>query len=309
MREARDRVLLRLHVKVLIAHSDPDVRSALAAALARLDAELLEVDDEKTLLAACREQLPDVVLADLGTCRNGPEPMLNAIKGDADLFRTSVVIMCSELDPDLVARAQARGAEDVLRLPAEDAEVIARVRAAERAGALRDQLLERERGLEELAYNDELTRLYNRRFLGRQLSALVRSATRHRRTLSCVLVDIDRFKSINDDHGHARGDAVLARVASRLQHVLREEDYAGRWGGEEFLILLPDIDEDGAHATAERLRASVGDRPVAGLRVTVSAGVATWAPGESPDDLLRRADAALYAAKRGGRDQVAQAAS
>src|SRR5436305_1449478 len=111
--------------------------------------------------------------------------------------------------------------------------------------------------------------------------ALVRGATPHRRTLSCVLVDIDRFKSINDEHGHARGDAVLARVASRLQHVLREEDYAGRWGGEEFLILLPDIDEDGAHATAERLRASVGDRPVAGLRVTVSAGVATWASGES----------------------------
>ena len=239
----------------------------------------------------------------------GDLQVLNAIKGDADFFRTSVVLTCPVLDPDVIDRAQSRGAEDVLRLPAEDAEIVARVRAATRAWALRDQLLERERGLEELAYNDELTRLYNRRFLSRQLSAIVRSAVRHRRTLSCVLVDIDRFKSINDEHGHARGDAVLARVAARLQQVLREEDYAGRWGGEEFLILLPDIDEEGAQATAERLRQSVGDRPVTGLRVTVSAGCATWAPGESPDDLLRRADNALYAAKRGGRDQVAQAAS
>lgn len=296
-------------MKVLVAHRDSDVRATIVAALARIDAEVLEVDDEADLVEACRKHLPEVALVDLDSCDGGPELMLNAIKGDADLFRTSVVLMCGAPDLDVIVQAQARGAEDVLRLPADDAEIVARVRAAQRAGALRDQLLEREQGLEELAYNDELTRLYNRRFLSRQLSALVRSATRHRRTLSCVLVDIDRFKSINDGHGHARGDAVLARVAARLQHVLREEDYAGRWGGEEFLILLPDVEETGAQATAERLRASVGDRPVAGLRVTVSAGCATWAHGESADDLLRRADAALYAAKRGGRDQVAQAAS
>jgi two-component system, cell cycle response regulator len=271
--------------------------------------EVLEAVDEDGVLEACQNQQPEVVLADAGICEDEPERLLNAIKGDADLFRTSLVLTCAELDAELIDGAQARGAEDVLRLPAAEAEIVARVRAAARAWALRDQLLERERGLEELAYNDELTRLYNRRFLGRQLSALVRSAVRHRRTLSCVLVDIDRFKSINDSHGHARGDAVLARVAARLVHVLREEDYAGRWGGEEFLVLLPDVDETGAQATAERLRASVGGRPVAGLRVTVSAGCATWSPDESPDDLLRRADDALYVAKRGGRDQVAQAAS
>ena len=296
-------------MKVLVAHRDREIRAGIASALARLDAEVLEAVDEAGVLELCHSSQPEVVLADVGLSERGPDALLNAIKGDADLFRTSVVITGERIDSGLVDRVQARGAEDVLRLPADDAEIVARVRAAGRVWALRDQLLERERGLEELAYNDELTRLYNRRFLGRQLSALVRSAVRHRRTLSCVLVDIDRFKSINDEHGHARGDAVLARVAARLQQVLREEDYAGRWGGEEFLILLPDIDEDGAQATAERLRLSVGDRPVAGLRVTVSAGTATWAAGESPDDLLRRADAALYAAKRGGRDQVAQAAS
>ena len=297
-------------MKVIVAHRDPDVRSAVGAALARIDVEIVEAGDVPALLAACRENLPDVALVELAACEPSVDHVLNDIKGDADLFRTSVVLMSAGgIDAEDALRAQARGAEDVLLMPASDAEIVVRVRAAARAAALRDQLLERERGLEELAYNDELTRLYNRRFLSRQLSALVRSATRHARTLSIVLVDIDRFKSINDTHGHARGDAVLARVAARLVHVLREEDYAGRWGGEEFLILLPDVDEAGGQATAERLRASVGGRPVAGLHVTVSAGCATWAPDESPDDLLRRADAALYVAKRGGRDQVAQAAS
>jgi diguanylate cyclase (GGDEF)-like protein len=161
-----------------------------------------------------------------------------------------------------------------------------------------------------LSVRDHLTACYNRRHLDDTLlDAEIARAQRSARCLTLIMCDIDRFKSINDSHGHARGDAVLARVASRLQHVLREEDYAGRWGGEEFLILLPDVEETGAQTSAERLRASVGDRPVAGLEVTVSAGCATWLPGESADDLLRRADAALYAAKRGGRDQVAQAAS
>jgi two-component system, cell cycle response regulator len=293
-------------VRVLIAHRDPEVRGRLAGVLRRLEADVVEAPDVGGALQACREHRPSVALVELEACgAKGPARLLGAIKGDADLFRMSVVLVHhDEIDLDSALGAQARGAQDLLRWPADDAQIASRVLAAERAAALRDQLFERERGLEELAFSDELTRLYNRRFLTRQLSALVRSATRHHRTLSIVLVDIDHFKAINDEHGHARGDTVLTRVAARLLHVLREEDYAGRWGGEEFLVLLPDIDEEGAHATAERLRQSVGGRPLSGLRVTVSAGVATWTEGETPDDVLRRADNALYAAKRGGRDQV-----
>jgi two-component system, cell cycle response regulator len=298
-------------MKVLVAHRDPDVRAAVAGALRFADAEIVEAADITTALAACREHAPQVALVEVAAGgKRGPDRFLGAIKGDADLFRMSVILMQdSDVDLATLQKAHDRGADDVLRWPAGEAEILSRVLAADRTAALRDQLFERERGLEELAFSDELTRLYNRRFLGRQLSALVRSATRHQRTLSLVLVDIDRFKSINDEHGHARGDAVLARVAARMLHVLREEDYAGRWGGEEFLVLLPDVDEDGARATAERLRESVGGRPVAGLHVTISAGHATWVPGETPDDVLRRADKALYAAKAGGRDQVQASAS
>jgi two-component system cell cycle response regulator len=291
-------------VNVIVAHPDAKVREVVRTSLARVDAQMVDAESVAETLAACRAHAPEVALVDLGLARADGFALLHAIKTDPELFQIAVVLVATELPDDAALEALHRGAEDLLRHPAPCAEVVARVRAAARAGALRDQLLERERGLEQLAYSDELTSLYNRRFLGRQLSALIRSATRHARALSIVLVDIDRFKSVNDDHGHEKGDRVLERVASRLAHVLREEDFAGRWGGEEFLILLPDVDEVGAHATAERLRESVSQRPVVGLPVTVSAGCATWQPGESADDLLRRCDHALYEAKRNGRDCV-----
>jgi len=156
----------------------------------------------------------------------------------------------------------------------------------------------------ENSVRDSLTGCFNRRHSTEVMDAELRRARRSRGTFSVVMFDLDHFKAINDRFGHLCGDAVLAQVGHRMKAVLRGSDIKCRYGGEEFLILLPDVDEVGAHATAERLRENVSRRTVAGLHVTVSAGCATWKPGENPDDLLRRADAALYAAKRGGRDQV-----
>jgi two-component system cell cycle response regulator len=289
-------------MEVLIAHPDATLRGRLREALP--GAVVVEAADAGSALKACADTRPQVALVALSMCGRDGGALLATIKRDPDLFRTAVVVLAAEGDDAAALDTLRRGADDVLRESPTTAEVVARVRAAERVYALRDQLLDRERGLEELAYSDELTKLYNRRFLARQLSALIHSAVRHKRELSIVLVDIDRFKAVNDGHGHEKGDVVLTRVARRLSRVLREEDVAGRWGGEEFLVVLPDVDAAGAQATAERLRASVGERPVAGLGVTVSCGCATWAAGQSADDLLRRADAALYAAKDAGRDTV-----
>jgi len=171
------------------------------------------------------------------------------------------------------------------------------------------RLREKTEELERLSITDGLTGLLNRRRLMEELADEVKRSQRLEHTFALLMVDVDHFKKYNDSFGHLAGDEVLVTVAKTLKEQTREVDFVARYGGEEFLVLLPDVDEVGAHATAERLRESVGGRPVAGLPVTVSAGCATWGPGESPDDLLRRADAAMYAAKRGGRDQVAQAAS
>ncbi len=166
---------------------------------------------------------------------------------------------------------------------------------------------------ERLAVTDGLTGLYNRRFIGELLTIEVDRAQRSGRALTLVALDIDRFKRINDTLGHPAGDAVLVAVAQRLAGAVRGSDVLARSGGEEFLVLADDTDADVALALAERVRQAVRATPVAAtaavqVEVTVSVGVATLEEGESVEDLVRRADRALYAAKEGGRDRVATAA-
>src|SRR5688572_3012146 len=160
----------------------------------------------------------------------------------------------------------------------------------------------------ELAIRDELTAAYNRRFLLETLARERSRAERLAEPFSVCLVDLDHFKSINDTHGHGAGDAVLRHFAALAPRGLRGIDTFGRFGGEEFLLVLPGTDRQGALAVAERLRAATEatawpDLP-AGQRVTVSVGVATHAKGEDVTNLLHRADQALYQGKHAGRNRV-----
>jgi len=175
--------------------------------------------------------------------------------------------------------------------------------------------------LTRLATTDALTGLANRRHLLAELEKELRRTGRSGRPLSVLMIDLDRFKGINDHHGHAVGDEVLVAVAARCQARLRAIDLCGRVGGEEFVVLLPEADTRGATITAERLCADLAETPIdtstGPLRVTISIGVATHQPqGPPPDEttdddvtrraqlLLQRADDALYRAKAGGRNCV-----
>ncbi|MCA9534308.1 MAG: GGDEF domain-containing protein [Myxococcales bacterium] len=179
---------------------------------------------------------------------------------------------------------------------------------------LLDELRKREAALHQLTRTDALTSLYNRRHFMQQLGNEHARATRYSRPLSCMMVDLDHFKRINDEHGHAVGDIVLRETAARLRQALRETDVLARLGGEEFGALLPDTDLDGARRVAERCRELLGGAPIQvegrpSVRVTASFGVAQLdavaAPG--PEDLLRAADMALYASKGRGRNRVSLA--
>jgi diguanylate cyclase (GGDEF)-like protein len=155
---------------------------------------------------------------------------------------------------------------------------------------------------------DALTGLANRRAFEEELAREVARSGRSGGPLSVVALDVDRFKAVNDGHGHAAGDAVLREVAARACAAVRAGDLAARIGGEEFALLLPGAALPGALELAERLRAAIAAAPVeaggARLAVTVSLGCATLGPGEPADALLARADARLYEAKRSGRDRV-----
>jgi diguanylate cyclase (GGDEF)-like protein len=173
------------------------------------------------------------------------------------------------------------------------------------------ELKEAYRRIEELAELDELTGSFNRRCIMRMLDDEIARAHRGRTPCSIALIDLDWFKRINDAYGHPSGDEVLRTFAITVFANIRHIDKFGRYGGEEFLLVLPDTPDDAAARILDRLRAIIADLDWSafshGMRVTISAGVATLNPNEIPDAFLARADSALYAAKAPGRNRIASA--
>jgi diguanylate cyclase (GGDEF)-like protein len=168
-----------------------------------------------------------------------------------------------------------------------------------------------ERELQRLAQEDALTGLANRRYFRQEAERSIERAERYHKPISLIMLDIDHFKQINDVYGHRAGDLVLVTTVGRINNGLRRSDFAGRWGGEEFVVLLPHTGADEATMVAERLRASVTSAPMnigesGTAMITVSAGVVERLAGETLDTLIARADKALYQAKNNGRNQVVE---
>jgi diguanylate cyclase (GGDEF)-like protein len=155
------------------------------------------------------------------------------------------------------------------------------------------------------ATTDALTGLRNRRYVMPELERMFQRAQREHLRLACLMLDADAFKSVNDTYGHRKGDEVLQSLAERITAAVRKYDLVGRYGGEEFIVLVSGLDPQSVVTMARRLHESVRSTPVAGIELTVSVGVAFASTGDArADDLVHRADTALYAAKRNGRDQV-----
>jgi two-component system cell cycle response regulator len=293
---------------VLVAEDSLVVRAVLRRQLEAHGYDVCEADDGAAALETCRSRRPQVILLDVEMPRLDGHQVLSQLKEDPEMADTPVVFLTGRTRTEDVVEALRHGAHDYLRKPFDHAELIARVSAAARVKALQDELRRRNDELDRLARHDALTGLHNRRHLEEHLHAMVVGALRRRQPIGVLLIDVDHFKLINDTYGHGVGDEVLCAVAARLEAGLRADDVAGRWGGEEFLVLLPQTDLEGSMAVAERMRASVADDPVAvsdgtSCEVTVSIGcTSTVAP--SGEELVRQADAALYEAKAAGRNRV-----
>jgi diguanylate cyclase (GGDEF)-like protein len=297
-------------MKVLIAHGSAATRRRLARPLRAAGHEVLEAGGAGQALDRCRAERPDVLVVAQELCDRDDVAVIDAVKGDGDIFRTAIIVLVGAEFADRDAADDVRrGAQDFLVEPVRDWELLPRVLAAARTKSLQEELVEQTRRLEHQLFQDPLTRLYNRRFLFAQLGSMVSGARRHGRPMAVVLVDLDAFKAVNDRHGHLVGDAVLTAAAGALSGAVRAEDVVGRFGGEEFMVLLPDTDENAAAATAERLRLSIQGMIVpVPVPVTASVGWAVLGHGEASDDLVRRADAALYTAKEAGRNRARGAA-
>jgi two-component system cell cycle response regulator len=203
------------------------------------------------------------------------------------------------------------GVDDYLIRPVDINELKARTRTQLRQKRYRERLQESYQRSLSLALTDDLTGLYNSRYLTAHLQTAIATSRAKRKPLSLLMIDIDFFKSVNDSYGHAVGDKVLSAMARRLVYHLREFDMAARVGGEEFVVVMPESEPDIALRVAERLRKIIGDTPFdvdvtdGPLQITISVGIAyTRSAADTPETLLARADEALYMAKRGGRNRV-----
>jgi two-component system cell cycle response regulator len=258
-------------------------------------------------VATAGRHAPDAVLLEHEPPRIDGMALLTQLRADDALAAVPVILLTHEANPVLVVDALRAGAQDCLVAPFDPAELEARLAAALRTKRLHDALLEANERLARQALTDDLTGLANRRQGVHTLERTVATAVRHGRALALVRVDVDGFKGINDTHGHQGGDQVLAEVARRLAHAARGGDEVARWGGDEFVAILPDTDREGAFHAAQRLREAVSATPVAvgatEVAITISIGWAHWS-GDTPDDLLARADRSLYQAKDAGRDTV-----
>jgi two-component system cell cycle response regulator len=221
-----------------------------------------------------------------------------------------IILIADETDKPRVVRALDLGVNDFISRPVERNELAARVRTQIRRQRYAMELRESVSNTMALAITDDMTGLYNRRYFDRHLGMMLNRAQVQERDMALMILDIDHFKSVNDSYGHDVGDAVLREFATRLKRNIRGVDLACRFGGEEFVVLMPDTDIVQAELVAERVRQSISERVFevnAGrpLAVTVSAGVTlNESDADTPETLIKRADVALYRAKREGRNRV-----
>ena len=221
-----------------------------------------------------------------------------------------ILVIAEPDDEKKAVRALDLGASDIVIKPIDSEELSARVKTQVRKKRYLDALRARLDQSMELAVTDQLTGLHNRRYMRVQLEQFVRRANMGGSAVSILLCDIDHFKKINDIHGHSAGDDVLREFGRRLRENIRPIDLACRYGGEEFVVIMPETNQQLAQSASERIRHMIAEEPFAigrgdMLNVTMSGGVATViAPDDMLDNLLKRADEALYRAKSSGRNAV-----
>jgi two-component system cell cycle response regulator len=221
-----------------------------------------------------------------------------------------IILLADEGEEDRVLRGLELGINDYLMRPIDKNELLARVRTQIRKKRYTERLRDNVQMSIEMAITDQLTGLYNRRYMESHLSSLMEQAVSRKKPLTVLVLDIDFFKAVNDTHGHDAGDDVLREFAVRIKKSIRGIDLACRYGGEEFVIVMPETDLAVATMVAERLRRRIATEPFLiqdgsrKLEVTISIGLSALGKDDTAATVLKRADAALYRAKRDGRNRV-----
>ncbi|MDF2440520.1 MAG: two-component system, cell cycle response regulator [Abditibacteriota bacterium] len=307
--------------RVLVAEDDSEISTLISLTLRMEGYDVLQARDGAQALALVREERPDLVLLDVMMPHLSGYEVARQLQDDPNTVTIPIIFVTAkhEMEDRVLGLSMS---VDYICKPFAVPELLARVRAALRMRKLQEELRISNERLSRLAVTDELTGLANRRGFEQELEDEILRARRFGQPIAVTMLDLDRFKLINDTWGHARGDVVLQAFARVLQSTSRRVDKVARIGGEEFVALLPTTDAVGAETFAEKVRAATEALEIPGthldgtaappLRVTTSAGVAvaTHIPDIDASNasianaLLQQADACLYAAKDAGRNRV-----
>ena len=256
------------------------------------------------------ENQVDLILCDLVMPGMDGFKFLSLKESRSDLSDIPVIILTSQTETKDKIKGLEHGASDYVTKPFDEGELTARVRVQLKIKNLQDELRASNARLAEISVTDPLTRVFNRRYLFEILEKEFDRALRYKSSLSFVMVDIDFFKRVNDRFGHQVGDQVLVDVANLVREELRKPDVLGRYGGEEFGVILPETDLKGAWVVAERYRTRVAEYRFgtahSPIRTTISLGVAAVPDSKvrTVDELVKEADDSLYQAKNLGRNRT-----
>ena len=303
--------------RILVVDDQEDNIDILQARLAAWGFDTATASDGMQALASVEANPPDLILLDVMMPVMDGREVARRIKGNPDLPFIPIIMQTALDSTESKVEGLEAGADDYITKPIEFKELEARIRSMLRIKKLQEALAERERELSDanerltfMSQTDALTGLHNRRYLEDQLADMFAHSDRLGEPITCVMCDIDKFKSVNDTYGHQAGDAILKQFADILRKEAREIDKVGRYGGEEFMLLLPGTVLDAGVTFAERVRKAVEEHTFTfdngSIHKTVSCGVAGWPHPKitNTDKLVCAADDALYVAKETGRNRV-----
>jgi two-component system, cell cycle response regulator len=304
-------------MKLLVADDDFTSRQILQAVLMKCGYEVVSASDGNEAWQALNEpDHPRLAILDWNMPGMDGLEVVRRLRKAETTDPHYLIILTSRGEKKDVVEALNAGANDYVAKPYDNEELQARIgvgiRVVELQAALACRVSDLDRAnaaIAQLASTDELTRLGNRRSFNERLVKEVSAARRHGYPLALIMADLDHFKRVNDLFGHDAGDRVIQIFAALLTTATRLEDFPARWGGEEFVVLLPHTSDEGGWRVAERVRASYAVTQCDGVNLPLSAsfGVADLREGEDGESLLRRADSALMQAKQAGRNRVASA--
>jgi two-component system, cell cycle response regulator len=278
----------------------------------RLGIPTIVTSSEREAMNLSRLELPDCFVVHQSLMEGGDGlRLVSALRARPETRQSAVILVVENGDVQTAAKGLDLGASDYIESPFDVSELIARIRSQLRRKRYSDRLRSNLRNGLKLAVIDPLTGIYNRRYASQHMNRVMERARETGGVYAVMMIDLDKFKSINDRFGHDAGDAVLREFSRRLQENIRGVDLVARFGGEEFFVAMPDVDQHAAAHAAERIRRAVEGAPVvlpggAGqVNVTVSIGVAIASTADDDAEaIIKRADCALYQSKEAGRNRV-----